>query len=97
MTTERDNLIKRLQYQSFHRGCKETDLYLGEFAKKYLDKFSYEELLKFDEILKADDWDIYAWLTKKQPVPEEYQNKVTDLLMNFDLSKEVIFKNKDYK
>ena len=92
MTVERDNLIKRLQYQSYHRGCKETDLYLGEFAKKYLGSFSDEELADFEAILLEEDWEIYAWLTGSKELPEKYNTKVGKLLVAFDLPNEVIFK-----
>ena len=32
--TERERFIKRLLYQSCNRGCKETDLIIGQFAHK---------------------------------------------------------------
>lgn len=84
---ERDKLIKRLQYQSYHRGCKETDLFLGEFAKKYLENFSDEELKQFEAILDEDDWDIYAWITGAQVLPENHNNNVGKLFMSFTLTK----------
>lgn len=77
---------KRLLYQSFHRGCKETDALLGNFAKKYLNDFSDEQLDLYEKFISEDDWDIYAWLVGSQPFPKEHENSVTDMIRNFDYS-----------
>ena len=45
-------LIKRLQYQSWHRGCKETDIILGDFAKSELNQLNIVALLDFDQLLQ---------------------------------------------
>jgi antitoxin CptB len=90
---EREKVIKRLIYQSDHRGCKETDMYLGEFAKRYLKGFSDEQICHFEAILNEEDWDIYAWITGKTPLPVPHQNTVGELLMQFDLS-EIIHSKK---
>ena len=81
------NKLKRLQYQSAHRGCKETDMILGRFAEKYLKDFNDEEVNLYEEFIAQDDWDIYAWVTEKKPLPDDLKNKVTDLLMKFDFSR----------
>ncbi len=82
----RDNTIRRLLYQSSHRGCKETDAILGNFAKENLENFSDEELKIFEQLLNEDDWEIYNWVVSKN-FPEKYQNRITDLLLKFDFSK----------
>lgn len=72
MTSQREMLLKRLLYQSWHRGCKETDMLLGQFAKKHLHEFSDEELVLYEQFLEENDWNIYAWLTQQLPFPEPY-------------------------
>ena len=79
-----DNItIKRLIYQSAHRGCKETDFYLGEFAKRYLPSYNKSELALYEAFITENDWDIYAWLTSAKPVPSNHHNKVVDQLLAF--------------
>ncbi|CAN0606490.1 unnamed protein product, partial [Ectocarpus sp. 12 AP-2014] len=59
----REELLKKLLYQSCNRGCKETDLIIGQFAKLNLDKMNAYELKTFEEILQMNDADIYDWYT----------------------------------
>ncbi len=82
-----DERLKRLLYQSFHRGCKETDAILGGFARQNLNSFSDEELDMYEKFINEDDWDIYAWLVGKIPFPSEHENRVTDLLRKNILGK----------
>ena len=56
-----DSLKKKIKYRSEYRGIKEMDLILGAFVKKYVDTFSYEELLDLYKILEKDDDDIFKW------------------------------------
>lgn len=70
-------------YNSWHRGCKETDLLLGKFAKLYLESMSDQELEDYARLLEEDDWDIFNWLTEKSPWPEYYHNSVVEKLKNF--------------
>lgn len=75
---------KRLLYKSANRGWKETDLLLGAFTKKYIKNFSSEQLKMLDNILDEPDGDIFNWITKKVVAPEKHNNKVMDLLQNFN-------------
>jgi succinate dehydrogenase flavin-adding protein (antitoxin of CptAB toxin-antitoxin module) len=81
MNNNKEILIKRLLYRSKYRGCKETDYILGKFATDYLHQLSYEELLNYQQILEANDWDIYNWVTKKVSVPENLDNSVMQKLL----------------
>lgn len=83
MKYPREELIKRLRYRSWHRGCKETDIILGPFADKYLESFTNEELYLFEELLEQDDWDIWAWIIGKKPLPDALDNSVTQRLLKF--------------
>lgn len=75
-SSEKDILIKKLLYKSLHRGCKETDLILGNFATSFINEMEMDELLAFEEILKQNDADIYDWVTGKSPVPVILQSSV---------------------
>ena len=54
--------IRRLRYRSWHRGCKETDIILGNFADAKLDKLSSVELDIYEQLLEEDDSDIWSWV-----------------------------------
>ncbi|RTK92638.1 MAG: succinate dehydrogenase assembly factor 2 [Rickettsiales bacterium] len=79
----RSNLIKRLLYQSCNRGCKETDLIIGNFAKQYLQNMDDQDLETFDAILQMNDADIYDWYTKKKDIPLEFMSQVMTRVMEF--------------
>lgn len=81
----REHTIKKLLYQSCNRGCKETDLIIGEFARQNLEKMDYEELDIFAKILELQDADIYDWYTGKKPLPKRYSSPIMVKLMNFKL------------
>lgn len=82
-SSEKDILIKKLLYKSLHRGCKETDLILGNFATKFINKMEMDELLAFEEILQQNDADIYDWVTGKSPVPVTFQSSVIASLTSY--------------
>lgn len=79
----RSNLIKKLLYQSCNRGCKETDMIIGNFAKKYLQNMDDQDLETFDAILQINDVDIYDWYTKKKDIPLEFTSQIMTRIMEF--------------
>ncbi len=70
-------LRKKLIYRSVHRGCKETDFLIGEFAKAKIDEIS--DLEKFNQFIEEDDMLIYDWILGKVEVVEEYQEIVQQI------------------
>ena len=76
--------LKRLLYQSSHRGCKETDAILGKFSEKNLPHFTNDEMNLYEKFINEDDWDIYAWIARKNELPEEHQNHVVEMILGFD-------------
>lgn len=82
----RDQFIKKLLYQSCNRGCKETDLIIGQFAKKNIEKMTDNELKIFEHILEQNDADLYDWYVKKKAVPKENLSTIMTKILSFDLS-----------
>ena len=74
------NFKRKLMYRSWHRGCKETDILLGNFALKYLEKFSFNELLEYEKIVSLDDHDLYSYITGKEEVPYHLNKKMFHLI-----------------
>jgi antitoxin CptB len=71
-----DLLRKRLFYQSCHRGCKENDYLLERFAQTCLANLSADELNLYEKILKADDLDLYNWISGREELPPTFDNSV---------------------
>lgn len=64
------DLLKKLIYQSWHRGTRENDLLLGPFADAVLPNLSETDLQAYQDMLNHDDADLFAWITGQYPIPE---------------------------
>ena len=67
---QRELLIKKLIYRSNNRGCKETDVILGDFSKANLAQMKDDELESYSHLLTQTDPDIWDWFNGKS-VPQE--------------------------
>ncbi|QOD37944.1 FAD assembly factor SdhE [Candidatus Wolbachia massiliensis] len=76
-------LRRKLIYRSWHRGCKETDILLGYFALKYLDKFSLNELIEYEKIVDLDDYELYCYITHKTLPPSSLNSDMVNLIACF--------------
>ncbi len=74
---------KRLTYRSWHRGFKENDLLLGSFADAHLARLDTQQLDRYEALLEHPDADIFAWMTRAEPVPTELDTDVMQLLQSF--------------
>ena len=76
----RETQIKRLYFRSAHRGSKETDMILGPYALKNLDKMSGDELNEFEAFLSENDTDIWNWVVEKSsPAEQRYDTLLKNL------------------
>jgi len=80
---EKMTIQKKLIYNSWHRGVREADLILGPFAAIYVPEFSPLNLELFEAILDQPDSDILSWVYKQKEVPEEFNNHVMRMIINF--------------
>jgi len=80
----RHRFIKKLLYQSCNRGCRETDLIIGQFAKQNIENMSDDDLQIFNQILQLPDADIYDWYTRKKPLPTENSSNIMTQILNFE-------------
>ncbi|MBT5190951.1 MAG: succinate dehydrogenase assembly factor 2 [Rhodospirillaceae bacterium] len=77
---------KRLRYHSWHRGTKELDLVLGQFAERYLPDMSVEDLDRYEAIINENEHDIYAWLAGREAVPVEHDHHIMKMILNFKIT-----------
>ena len=80
-----DSIKKKIKYRSEYRGIKEMDILLGNFVKKYIDDFNYDELICLYKILEQDDDTIYKWYSNIGDSKSIPKNNVSDLLKKFKL------------
>lgn len=73
----REHRIKRLKYQSWYRGCKETDILLGNFARAELDSLNDKSLDEFESLLAENDVDMFRWLTDQATPPADIESNAT--------------------
>ena len=82
-TPDIEILRKRLRYQSWHRGRRETDLMLGRFANHHLADFDAGRLRRYAALLEQNDADLFDWVSGKNELPENLESDVMTLLLNF--------------
>lgn len=75
-----DDARKKMLYQSWHRGCKETDVVLGPFAEVFLPQCSDHELAAFTTLLDENDWDIWHWITHPGSAPSPHHTMVDRII-----------------
>lgn len=89
MSINIDTLVKKLLYRSIHRGCKETDIIIGNFAKQYIHTMNTQELKDFEIILEQSDSDIYDWCLGKTPHKFK-NNQIINRLIEFTSQNKII-------
>jgi len=80
-----DTRLKRLRYQSWHRGTRETDLLLGGFADAHLAQLTPAQLDLFEALLSVPDVDLYDWLTGRAPPDGAYDHDVFAMIRSFNV------------
>src|ERR1700676_776640 len=81
-----DGLRRKLEFRAWRRGTSEADLLIGAFADQCLAWFAAEELRQFERLLDEDDPVIDDWVTGRELVPKEHDNRVMSLLRRFHLA-----------
>jgi antitoxin CptB len=67
----RDARRRRLLYRATHRGTHETDLLVGGFVARRIDRFSDAEMDALEAVLERPDTDLADWLTGRVAIPPE--------------------------
>ena len=83
MTTDIEQIKKKIIYRSNYRGTKEMDKLLGAFTNKYLDKLDYEDLNELIKLLEIDDNNLYNFYNGLDTNIEFEDNKINNLFKNF--------------
>ena len=84
MTTDIEQLKKKIIYRSKYRGTKEMDKLLGAFTKKYVNQLDYEDLNELTKLLEIDDNNLYNFYNGLKTDIEFENNKINNLFKNFE-------------
>ncbi len=75
--------LKSILYRCQHRGCKELDMLLGNFAKGHLQNLTLEQLSQFEKLLACPESDLLAWLMGMASSPEGTQGEMVRMIRDF--------------
>lgn len=81
-----DERRRRLLFRSWHRGMREMDLLMGNFADAFLAGMSEAEVDAFEFLSDADDRELLSWLTSQHPVPTEYDTQMFHRILAYHLA-----------
>lgn len=65
--------LKSLKFHSWHRGTRENDILLGEFADTCLDSLSDNDIKIYASLLNESDPDLFHWIVVGDKAPSHYQ------------------------
>lgn len=80
-----DRRRRRLIFRSDHRGNKENDILLGQFAQAHLHGFDPGQLDRYEALLEESDNDIFDWVAGRAEVPADKDSDVLRLLLAFQV------------
>ena len=83
MTTDIEQIKKKIIYRSNYRGTKEMDKLLGAFTNKYIDQLDYDDLNELIKLLEVDDNNLYNFYNGLNTNIKFENNKINNLFKNF--------------
>ena len=84
MSDIHETRLKRLKFHCWHRGFREMDLILGNFADRFLQELSDEELDAMETLLAQPDQDVYNWIIAKEETPPQFETPLMARLKKLD-------------
>ncbi|MEE3295657.1 MAG: succinate dehydrogenase assembly factor 2 [Pseudomonadota bacterium] len=78
-----DAYRKKIIFRSNHRGIKEMDLILGNYAKNNVERMNDKELKTFDDLIDIPDPELYEWFSNRgtEGIPSKFKDLVNDILL----------------
>ena len=83
MSSNIDELKKKIIYRSSYRGTKEMDKLLGKFVKKYINDLQQKDLIDLDKFLNIDDTNLYNFYNGFETDFEIEKNNISLLFKSF--------------
>jgi antitoxin CptB len=76
-------------YRSWHRGTREMDLIMGRFADAAISDLTEAEITELERLADVPDPELYAWLSGRRPVPDDYDLTVYRRLRDFHALRQI--------
>ena len=74
---------RKLLFRSWHRGMRETDLILGQYADAHIAQMAEADLDEYEQLLEVLDRDILKWVTGEAATPEEHDTPLFRDIVEF--------------
>ena len=88
MTSDIEQIKKKIIYRSNYRGTKEMDKLLGSFTKKYIEILSFEDLIDLEKLLNIDDTSLYNFFNDIDNEIKFDETNILKLFKNFKYNNE---------
>lgn len=75
-SAELDHRRRRILFRAWHRGIREMDLILGQFADENIDQLDDMQLDTLERLMDISDRDLLQWVTREVPVPANYDTEI---------------------
>jgi antitoxin CptB len=76
---------RKLLFRAWHRGMREMDLIMGQYADAAIDRLTDAELAEFERLIEVPDRDLLAWVTGEERVPGNYDSALFRKLRDFHM------------
>ena len=83
MSTDIEQIKKKIIYRSNYRGTKEMDKLLGAFTSKHIDELNEDDLNQLIKLLEIDDNNLYNFYNGLETDIVFEDNKINNLFKNF--------------
>lgn len=74
---------RRILYRCWHRGIREMDLVLGQFAEDNIADLSEEQLDELETIMAEEDQDLIQMVTGASPIPEKFRTPLFEKIISY--------------
>ncbi len=71
-SSDLDKRRRKILFRCWHRGIREMDIVMGQFADRNIDKLTEDELDTLEQILEVDDRDLIRWITAEIDTPADF-------------------------
>lgn len=78
-----DDRRKRLLFRCWHRGTREMDLILGQFADAEIGSLSDAELDELERLIEVNDHDLYAAVAGDGKLPPEFEGGLFERIKSY--------------
>ena len=62
---------RKILFRAWHRGIREMDIVLGQFADAHIASLNDDEMREFEIVLEINDRDLLQWITGERPTPPD--------------------------